>query len=286
MGLWDSQTMIHFSLFFFFLGGLATLSFYTYNNQEAVIRNVKVALANTTTSAVTNTSTRVFGQPTRKDVKYLQWRWQPHSCNFPKFNGKALIERLRGKRILFVGDSLNRNQWISMICMLNSLIPGVKNAGGVESIGDNPTNHHRDDRLVVAIKSIEKHARHWVDADVLVFNSYHWWRLPVVKLLKSIGSSLEDPNIEFEEVDSLRAYKMGLRTWSKWAQTHIDPLKTKLYFMGVTATHSRAKEWGGKNHANCYGETEPVMDDRFWERRTDPQMLSVLESSLRKLKAK
>ncbi|GKB82384.1 trichome birefringence-like protein 34, partial [Tanacetum coccineum] len=155
-----------------------------------------------------------------------------------------------------------------------------------ESIGDNPTNHHCDDRIVVAIKSIEKHARHWVDSDVLVFNSYHWWRLPVVKLLKSIGSSLEDPNIEYEEVDSLRAYKMGLRTWSKWAQTHIDPSKTKLYFMGVTATHSRAKEWGGKNHANCYGETEPVMDDRFWERRTDPQMLSILESSLRKLKAK
>nr|GEV82928.1 protein trichome birefringence-like 34 [Tanacetum cinerariifolium] len=331
-----------------------------------------------------------------------------------RFNGKALIERLRGKRILFVGDSLNRNQWNSMICMLNSLISGVKNTSGgldgqlytfkaidysisidfywapmlVESNGDSPTNHRCDDRIV-GIKSIEKHAKHWLD----------------------------DPNQEYEEVDSLRAYKMGLRTWSKWTQTHIDPSKTKLFFMGVTATHlrwvydnssryplykehecpyleetfacqtygrkdvkylewrwqphscnfptfngkalierlrgkrilfvgdslnrnqwismicmlnslipgvknagggldgllhtfkaidynisidfywapmlvesiathSRAKEWGGKNHANCYGETEPVMDDRFWERRTDPQMLSVLESSLRKLKAK
>lgn len=40
-----------------------------------------------------------------------------------RFNATQLLEALRGKRMLFVGDSLNRGQYISMICLLHSLIP-------------------------------------------------------------------------------------------------------------------------------------------------------------------
>ncbi|KVH94882.1 PC-Esterase [Cynara cardunculus var. scolymus] len=48
----------------------------------------------------------------------------------------------------------------------------------------------------------------------------------------------------------------------------------------------RATDWGGNKNEGCYGETEPVMDDRFWESGTDPKMLRILESSLNRLKAK
>ncbi|KAI7749076.1 hypothetical protein M8C21_001602 [Ambrosia artemisiifolia] len=384
IGLCGMQTMIHCSLVIFFLGGLATMSYYRNSIQEVASHDITVTLTNTVTNknvdtrvidhqegashniTVTltnkvtnkNVATRVFDHqeklrspPTsltgacdlfsgrwvyddtshyplykerecpflhdsfacqtygRKDSKYQHWRWQPHGCEFPRFAGKEIIERLKGKRLLFVGDSLNRNQWNSMICILDSLIPGVKTMGGglngflrtfkatdynisvdfywdpllVESNGDNPTNHRTDSRIV-GIKAIEKHAKHWVDADILIFNSYNWWRAPVVKLIKSGESLLDDPNQEYEEVDSLHAYEMGLKTWSNWAHTHIDPSKTKLFFMGATATHFSAKEWGGMSNKNCYGETEPVMDDRFWESRTDSKMLSILYSSLNKLK--
>ncbi|KAJ0941826.1 putative PMR5 domain, PC-Esterase, protein trichome birefringence-like 34 [Helianthus annuus] len=282
IGLCDMQTMIHCSIFIFFLGGLSTMSFYR-NNKQDVARKVKESTLSLSGTCdlfsgrwvhdnksyyplykehecpylEENFACQTYG---RKDSKYLQWRWQPMAA--------TSLERLRGKRLLFVGDSLNRNQWNSMICMLHSSIPGVKRAGGglkghlhtfrasdynisidfywapmlVESNGDNPKNHHAGDYRIVGIKAIEKHARHWVDADILIFNSYHWWRVPEVKLLKSGGSLLYDTIQEYEEVDSLRAYNMGLKTWSDWAHTHIDPSKTKLFFMGVTATHSSKKQ--------------------------------------------
>ena len=45
----------------------------------------------------------------------------------------------------------------------------------VESNSDDPVVHRVPERIVRA-ESIIKHARHWTGADILVFNSYLWWR--------------------------------------------------------------------------------------------------------------
>lgn len=33
-----------------------------------------------------------------------------------------MLERLRGRRLVFVGDSLNRNMWESLVCILKNSI--------------------------------------------------------------------------------------------------------------------------------------------------------------------
>ncbi|XP_075083419.1 protein trichome berefringence-like 7 [Nicotiana tabacum] len=54
----------------------------------------------------------------RKDKEYLKWRWKPSNCEIPSFDVHVILEKFRGKRIVFVGDSLSRTQWESMICIL------------------------------------------------------------------------------------------------------------------------------------------------------------------------
>lgn len=39
-----------------------------------------------------------------------------------RLNAKDMLEMLRGKRLVFVGDSLNRNMWESLVCVLRNSV--------------------------------------------------------------------------------------------------------------------------------------------------------------------
>lgn len=39
-----------------------------------------------------------------------------------RLDGRHMLELLRGKRLVFVGDSLNRNMWESLICILKNFV--------------------------------------------------------------------------------------------------------------------------------------------------------------------
>jgi hypothetical protein len=50
-----------------------------------------------------------------------------------------MLERLRGQRLVFVGDSLGRNQWESMLCMLAE---GVQNKSRIYEINGETISKH------------------------------------------------------------------------------------------------------------------------------------------------
>ncbi|KAJ0878600.1 putative PMR5 domain, PC-Esterase [Helianthus annuus] len=195
----------------------------------------------------------------RKDFEYQFWKWQPHGCHLPRFNGTALLEKLRDKRVVFVGDSLGKNHWVSLLCLIDSWIlePSHKVAEWhgslitfkaseynvsidfywepllVESNCDDPVKHRVHDRIM-QIESIERHAKQWINADILIFDSYTWWLEPNMTLL---WGSFENPKRTSVESRRVTRYEMALRTWSNWLDTHLDREKTRMFFISLSPDH-------------------------------------------------
>ena len=47
---------------------------------------------------------------------------------FCRFDGTGFLSKWRGKKIMFVGDSLSLNMWESLSCMIRASVPSAKNS--------------------------------------------------------------------------------------------------------------------------------------------------------------
>ncbi|KAL3654882.1 hypothetical protein CASFOL_000668 [Castilleja foliolosa] len=139
---------------------------------------------------------------------------------------------------------------------------------------------HRVWPRIVHIKSIQTHARQWIDADILIFNSFAWWMGPR-NITISWGSNENPSAVQNRVSKKLVPYEIALRTWSNWMEMHTNRTKTKLFFMSPTAYHEGGTMWD--TYQGCHNVSEPVFEETLWSRAMSPDMMRIIESTLMEL---
>ncbi|XP_024402139.1 xyloglucan O-acetyltransferase 1 [Physcomitrium patens] len=57
----------------------------------------------------------------RPDTGYLYWKWKPDLCELPRIDPAKFLNAMRNRSIVFAGDSIARNQFQSLLCVLSQV---------------------------------------------------------------------------------------------------------------------------------------------------------------------
>ncbi|XP_057541057.1 protein trichome birefringence-like 38 [Amaranthus tricolor] len=213
-----------------------------------------------------------FGRP---DKYYLKFRWQPHDCDLPRFDGVDFLKRMKGKKIMYVGDSLSLNFWQSLVCLLHAAVPNSnitqRNTLQIKSwiFVDYDVSvmiysslylvdiDNEQMSRVLKLNSIKRGGNVWKNMDILIFNTWLWWN---IKGPKQSWDYVEDGSMIVKDMDRMSAFTKALTTWAKWVNSEIDPIKTKVFFQGTNPSHYNGTDWNQRGVTNCANEIFPMKE--------------------------
>ncbi|XP_073298536.1 protein trichome birefringence-like 43 isoform X1 [Primulina huaijiensis] len=210
----------------------------------------------------------------RPDQDYLKYKWKPneYGCVLPRFDGVEFLRKLKGKSLIFVGDSLSLNQWQSLTCMLHVAVPHAtyisERTGGLSNFTfpeyEVSLLFFRNAFLVditkdesgrvLRLDSIST-TKIWADMDIMIFDTWHWW---LHTGRKQPWDLIAYGNTSVADMDRVTAYTIALNTWAAWIDSNVDPRKTRVFFQGVSPDHASRQ---GSSARDCVEQTQPLRNE-------------------------
>lgn len=243
----------------------------------------------------------------RPDKNYEKFRWKPKRCDLPRLDGGRMLDLLKGKRLVFVGDSLNRNMWESLVCILRNSVKDqskVFEAHGRQVFRGEAAysfifkdynftveffvspflvrewempDKNGKTKETLRLDLVGKSSDQYKEADIIVFNTGHWWTHD--KTARGKDYYQEGSHV-YEELNVLEAFRKAITTWARWVDKNINPMKSIVFFRGYSESHFSGGQWN--SGGQCDSEIEPIKNETFLRRY--PAKMVVLEKVLRGMK--